>query len=85
MDIKKRDFLAGSVGAAPSSYVLDKRMQLAERLLLATDETVASIAASCGFADGNYFAKAFRRYSGITPSAYRATRQPLFRVETAAV
>jgi len=52
-------------------------------LLLATDETIASIAASCGFADGNYFAKAFRRYSGITPSAYRATRQPLFSVETA--
>jgi len=64
--------------------VLDKRMQLAERLLLATDETVAAIAASCGFADGNYFAKAFRRHSGITPSAYRATRQPLFSVETAA-
>jgi AraC family transcriptional regulator len=73
----------GAVGASPSSYVLDKRMQLAERLLLATDETVASIATTCGFADGNYFAKAFRRHSGVTPSAYRATRQPLFSVETA--
>lgn len=72
-----------SVGTAPSIYVLDKRMQLAERLLLATDETVGSIAASCGFADGNYFAKAFRRYSGITPSAYRATRQPMVGVEGA--
>ena len=73
---------AGSVGTAPSSYVLDKRMQLAERLLLATDETIASIAASCGFADGNYFAKAFRRYNGMTPSAYRATRQPVLGGET---
>ena len=72
-----------AVGTSPSSYVLDKRMQLAERLLLATDETVASIATTCGFADGNYFAKAFRRHSGVTPSAYRATRQPLFSVETA--
>jgi len=72
-----------SVGTSPSGYVLDKRMQLAERLLLATDETVGSIAASCGFADGNYFAKAFRRHSGVTPSAYRATRQPVFGAETA--
>jgi len=74
----------GSMGVAPSSYVLDRRMQLAERLLLATDETIGSIAATCGFADGNYFAKAFRRHSGITPSAYRATRQPLLGVESVA-
>lgn len=72
-----------TVGASPSSYVLDRRMQLAERLLLATDETVASIATTCGFSDGNYFAKAFRRYSGVTPSAYRSTRQPLFSAEAA--
>ena len=77
-----RQFTA-SVGTSPSGYVLDKRMQLAERLLLATDQTVGSIATTCGFADGNYFAKAFRRHSGMTPSAYRATRQPLFSAETA--
>ncbi|MBI4922436.1 MAG: helix-turn-helix transcriptional regulator [Devosia nanyangense] len=63
-----------SVGVSPSAYVFGQRMELAERLLLATDATVEAIARSCGFADGNYFAKAFRRANGQAPSAFRSTR-----------
>lgn len=65
------------VGAAPAPYVFAQRIRLAERLLIATDASVAEIAASTGFADGNYFAKAFRRATGTSPSAYRSARQPL--------
>ncbi len=63
-----------SLGMPPSAYVLATRMDRAERLLLATDATINSIARSCGFADGNYFAKAFRRASGQSPSEFRSTR-----------
>ncbi|HEY9009936.1 MAG TPA: AraC family transcriptional regulator [Devosia sp.] len=62
-----------ATGIAPSDYVFAERMQRAERLLIATDSGIGEIAASCGFADANYFAKAFRRAHGTTPSEFRAS------------
>jgi AraC family transcriptional regulator len=61
-----------AVGLPPSSYVIGRRIQLAQRLLIATDATIVEIAASCGFVDGNYFAKVFRRETGQSPTAYRS-------------
>lgn len=68
-----RSFTAAT-GQPPSGFVLARRLARAERLLLATEMTVGDIAALTGFADGNYFAKVFRRHRGTTPLAYRATR-----------
>ena len=65
---------SASLGVAPSAYVWQRRIGQAERLLLATDATIEAIAQSCGFADGNYFAKAFRRANGTTPSEFRSAR-----------
>ena len=70
-----RTFTA-EVGVAPSAHVFDLRMRLVERLLVATDATIDSIAVSTGFADGNYLAKAFRRATGLSPSQFRARRHP---------
>ena len=50
-----------------------QRMERAERLLIATDSGIGEIATTCGFADGNYFAKAFRRARGTTPGEFRAS------------
>ena len=61
-----------AVGMSPSSYVLQQRMRSAQRLLLATDSTIAEIASASGFADSNYFAKAFRRQTRETPSEFRS-------------
>jgi AraC-like DNA-binding protein len=63
---------ARSVGEAPSTYVFRLRLERAARLLAATDAPVAAIARDTGFASGNYFAKAFLRARGVTPSAYRS-------------
>ena len=78
-----------SVGESPSSYVAAQRLQLAKRLLTATDATILEVAAACGFTDGNYFAKVFRRESQQTPTEFRAdhTRpkqgtSPALRVRT---
>jgi AraC-like DNA-binding protein len=63
-----------SVGQSPATHVANQRLQLAQRLLTATDATVLEVAAACGFADGNYFAKVFRRMTGSTPTAFRSNR-----------
>jgi AraC-like DNA-binding protein len=47
----------------------------ARRLLLYSDLPVLRISATLGFPDAAYFARFFRRASGLSPSAYRRTRQ----------
>lgn len=69
-----RQFVA-AVGMAPSEFVLERRIERIERLLLATDMSVVAIADAAGFADANYLGKAFRRKRGVAPLEYRATRR----------
>lgn len=59
-------------GMAPSHWVLARRIERIERLLVATEMSVGDIARATGFAGPNYLAKAFRRVRGQTPLAYRA-------------
>lgn len=76
-EMSRAHFVRGftrATGEAPSEFVLARRLARAERLLLATEMTVSEIAAMTGFANGNYFAKVFRKHRGATPLEYRATR-----------
>jgi AraC family transcriptional regulator len=66
-----RQFSA-AIGAAPSDWVLERRLERIERLLLATDMSVVAVAKATGFADANYLAKAFRRKRGVAPLEFRA-------------
>ncbi|UYO01041.1 MAG: AraC family transcriptional regulator [Devosia sp.] len=68
-----RSFSA-AMGTSPSEFVMTRRLERVERLLLATEMTVGDIAGLTGFADGNYLAKSFRRQRGLAPLAFRATR-----------
>ena len=61
-----------ATGISPSAFVLERRIERIERLLLATDMSVVAIAGATGFADANYLAKAFRRQRGLAPLDYRA-------------
>lgn len=47
------------------------RVSHAKSLLRFTDESVESIALSCGFKDSGYFIKTFKTSEGLTPLAYR--------------
>jgi transcriptional regulator GlxA family with amidase domain len=69
-----RQFRAAT-GQAPSEFVLERRLERIERLLLATDLSVVQIAKATGFADANYLAKAFRRRRGMAPLEYRAAQR----------
>lgn len=65
-----RQFTA-ALGMPPSRWVLERRLERIERLLVATDMSVAAIAHATGFADANYLAKTFRRRRGQAPLEYR--------------
>lgn len=65
-----RQFSA-AMGSPPSEWVVERRIERIERLLVATDLSVAAIAQATGFADGNYLAKAFRRRRGMAPVEFR--------------
>ncbi len=52
-------------------YLLEIRIREAEKLLRDGMQTIQEIAVATGFANGNYFAKVFRRKTGCSPSEYR--------------
>ena len=58
-------------GNTPLAYLNEYRLDRACEMLRNTDETILSIAISCGFNDQSYFVKQFRNSRGITPGAYR--------------
>ena len=58
-------------GTSPADYVFRARMARAARLLQASQLSIAEIAHSLGFADPNYFAKAFRRAFEVSPTEFR--------------
>ena len=61
----------GTIGTSPMRYVYQLRLQRAAELLAGTEQKVAEIGAECGFQEMSYFARAFRKQYGLTPSAYR--------------
>jgi two-component system response regulator YesN len=52
-------------------YILKVRMERAKELLSNETMKVQLISERLGYADSNYFSKAFRNYYGITPSQFR--------------
>jgi AraC-like DNA-binding protein len=64
------------VGLPPMHFLESVRMRKARELLAGSDTPVAQVAAAVGFADANYFSRAFRRKVGVSPSAYRAASRP---------
>jgi AraC-like DNA-binding protein len=58
-------------GQSPYNFFIGLRIDNASTLLEATDLKIKDIAQKCGFEDPLYFAQAFKRIHGITPSEYR--------------
>ena len=53
----------------------ETRFEIARQMLMDTSLDVGDIAATLGYARTSPFSRAFRRWSGTTPAAWRATRQ----------
>ena len=64
--------LLAITGETTSQYVLHLRLNKAKDLLdQAHDLNIGDIALRCGFDDNAHFARAFKQYSGLTPTQYR--------------
>jgi transcriptional regulator GlxA family with amidase domain len=61
------------VGEAPGAYVERVRTEAARRQLEETDDTVAVIAARCGFGTAETMRRNFIRRVGVSPDQYRKT------------
>jgi len=58
-------------GKTLTAYILDKKLQLAAKLLLEKNDTVKAIAMELNFADSQHLSKAFHKKYQLTPYAYR--------------
>lgn len=58
-------------GESPKSFIDRIRVETARTLLETSEKPVKELAASAGFIDEASFRRAFRRYAGMAPSAYR--------------
>lgn len=61
-------------GKTFTDLLTERRLALAQELLLATGERIGEIARRCGFADEAYFARRFRQWHGLSPRAWREER-----------
>jgi AraC family transcriptional regulator len=68
-------------GASPRDYVVRRRIEVAQALMLTTSEPLRSIALSCGMCDQQHFTRSFRRIVGETPSKWRRTRQGTLNID----
>jgi AraC family transcriptional regulator len=60
-----------SFGVPPQRYQLAKRVERAKTLLAKHAASVTDVGLSVGYNDASAFCTAFRRVTGLTPSAYR--------------
>jgi len=63
-----------TTGRTPLQWQLGQRIDLARRLLLEGEMTLAAIAAQLGFSDQAHLTRVFRQATGDTPAAWRRIR-----------
>lgn len=62
-----------AVGISPGKYLTHVRVEYAKLLLGDEDVSITYVAEAAGFANANYFAKVFRRETGMSPSEFLKT------------
>ncbi len=62
-------------GETLTAFVNRRRVEIAQRLLRTTRLQIQTIAQHCGIVDVHYFAKIFKKHTGVTPKEYRQTRR----------
>jgi AraC family transcriptional regulator len=61
-----------SMGMPPYKYVLHQRVDRAKQILKHSEKSLTDIALDCGFANQSHLTRHFKKYTGVTPSRYRA-------------
>lgn len=65
-----------AVGGGVIEYQTSLRMDLARKMLVGSDASIAEIARATGYADPYYFSRVFRRTHDASPSAFRNRPRP---------
>lgn len=63
-----------ATGDSPIRYRNRQRIAKARRMLSASSRDITTIAIACGFSSSQYFARVFRSFTGMEPSAWREGR-----------
>jgi AraC family transcriptional regulator len=63
----------GCFQVSMGAYVRRLRLEWVALQLARSETSLARLALAAGFADQSHFTRAFKQYSGLTPSAYRRT------------
>jgi AraC family transcriptional regulator len=63
-----------SCGDSPHRYLMRRRVEHAQRLMLTTSTPLCQIAAACGLADQPHFNRTFRKFVGESPGNWRRAR-----------
>lgn len=59
-------------GRTLHSYIIELRLQKANKLLLTSDIAISELSEMCSFDSCAYFIKCFRKHFGVSPNRYRA-------------
>ena len=64
-----------STGCTPHRWLVQRRVERAQDLLLTSDKTLVEIASSSGFFDPSHLTRAFGQIVGTSPGLWRRARQ----------
>jgi transcriptional regulator GlxA family with amidase domain len=69
-----RRVFKNNFGCTPHQYLIRRRVERAQRLLLMSDDSVTKIAAECGFVSQSHLSYLFHRIVGERPGRWRRTQ-----------
>jgi AraC-like DNA-binding protein len=72
----KRDFY-NVYGDSPASWLLNKRLDHALKLLSDSGKTISDVSFESGFENSTHFSHAFKKHFGVSPLKYRQTNLSL--------
>lgn len=58
---------------SPQQFIIDRRVERAQHVMLSSDEPLCGIALTCGFADQAHMSRVFHRVVGAPPNRWRRT------------
>ena len=62
---------SGTMGDTPYSFVMNKRIEVAQEIISSTDAHLTKIGAALGFNDNPHFSREFRHRVGLSPTEWR--------------
>src|SRR3546814_3558757 len=65
-----------ATGQTTHHFIVRRRVEKAQHLLLGTSQPIAKIAFACGFSHQQHFSNVFTKFTGMTPANFRSEEHP---------